>query len=492
MLNAVATRDLITTKRVEPSILSADYARLGEQVATVMDAGARVIHVDVMDGHFVPPITIGPVIVEAIRDQVHAAGGMLDCHLMVERPERQIDAVRGRGRGLDHDPGRGHAERALRAAADPRRGLPRRPRDQPGHAGRGGRARCCDAVDLVLCMTVNPGWGGQAFIETSPAKLMRLRALRRARPADPGRRRHRPRHRRDDRGGGRDAVRRRLGDLRRRRPGRGLPRDRGRRRRRVALETVFDEMDLPAILRRSPRLCLIDELAHTNAPGLEHHQRYEDVEAVLAAGIDVFSTVNVQHLRSVSERIAEKTGIAIQETMPDRVVDDADEVVVVDLTPEALQARILEGKVFPADDVPAALKTFFTKDNLDVLREIALLQVVEEVEAHRLTAEMLNDEDRLISNVPAERSLMRHPFQTWPRTRRRLALVCMTALAVLPVALGTVVHPLHEDKPGGESIVDFELAGSVDRAAGDPRDVARRRGDRRRQDDPDLRLDLSR
>ena len=176
-------------------------------------------------------------------------------------------------------------------------------------------------------------------------------------------------------------------------------------RRSVAVEgTVFDEMDLPAILRRAPRVCLIDELAHTNAPGLEHHQRYEDVEDVLAAGIDVFSTVNVQHLRSVSERIAEKTGIAVQETMPDRVVDEADEVVVVDLTPEALQTRILEGKVFPADDVPVALKTFFTKDNLDVLREIALLQVVEEVEAHRLTAEMLNDEDRLISNVPAERS----------------------------------------------------------------------------------------
>ncbi len=176
-------------------------------------------------------------------------------------------------------------------------------------------------------------------------------------------------------------------------------------RRSIPIQgTVLHEMDLPAILRRSPRVCLIDELAHTNAPGLEHHQRYEDVEDVLAAGIDVFSTVNVQHLENVSERIAEKTGIAIQETMPDQVVDEADEVVVVDLTPEALQARILEGKVFPAGDVPAALTKFFSKDNLDVLREIALLQVVEEVEAHRLTAEMLNDEDRLISNVPAERS----------------------------------------------------------------------------------------
>jgi two-component system sensor histidine kinase KdpD len=175
-------------------------------------------------------------------------------------------------------------------------------------------------------------------------------------------------------------------------------------RRRVACEgTVVEEMDLPAILRRSPQVCLIDELAHTNPPGLEHHQRYEDVEDILAAGITVFSTVNVQHLQSVSERIAEKTGIVIDETMPDRVIDGADEVAVVDLSPEALQARIIEGKVFPAASIPVALERFFTKDNLDVLREMALLQVVEEVEAHHLTAEMLN-EDRLISNVPVERS----------------------------------------------------------------------------------------
>lgn len=167
--------------------------------------------------------------------------------------------------------------------------------------------------------------------------------------------------------------------------------------------TVIEEMDLPAILHRSPQVCLIDELAHTNVPGLEHNQRYEDIEDVLAAGITVFSTVNVQHLQSVSERVAEQTGIVIAESMPDRVIDEADEIVVVDLTPEALQARILEGKVFPAGGAPVALKRFFTKDNLDVLREMALMQVVEEVEAHRLTADILNDEDRLINSLAVTR-----------------------------------------------------------------------------------------
>ncbi len=168
--------------------------------------------------------------------------------------------------------------------------------------------------------------------------------------------------------------------------------------------TIVDELDLPAMLRRAPEICLIDELAHTNAPGLEHSKRYEDVDDLLAAGITVFSTVNVQHLQSVSARISEQTGIVIRETLPDLVIDEADELVVVDLAPEALRARIIDGKVFPAASVPSALEGFFTTEHLGVLREIALLQVVEEVEAHRLTAEILNDEDRLISNVAAERS----------------------------------------------------------------------------------------
>jgi ribulose-phosphate 3-epimerase len=176
VLNAVATRDLITTKRVEPSILSADYSRLGEQIATVMDAGARVIHVDVMDGHFVPPITIGPVIVESIRDQVHAAGGMLDCHLMVERPERQIDQFAAAGADsitiqVEATPNVHYTLQQIRNAGC-LAGLAINP-GTPVEAV----AEVLDAVDFVLCMTVNPGWGGQTFIETSPGKVMRLRTV---------------------------------------------------------------------------------------------------------------------------------------------------------------------------------------------------------------------------------------------------------------------------------------------------------------------------
>jgi ribulose-phosphate 3-epimerase len=175
-LNAVATRELLRTKRVEPSILSADYSRLGEQVATVMDAGARVIHVDVMDGHFVPPITIGPVIVESIREQVHAAGGMLDCHLMVERPEHQIDQFAAAGADsitiqVEATPNVHYGLQQIRNAGC-HAGLAINP-GTPVEAV----TEVLDMVDFVLCMTVNPGWGGQAFIETSPAKLMRLRAL---------------------------------------------------------------------------------------------------------------------------------------------------------------------------------------------------------------------------------------------------------------------------------------------------------------------------
>ncbi len=146
----------------------------------------------------------------------------------------------------------------------------------------------------------------------------------------------------------------------------------------------LEEMDLPAVLARAPELALIDELAHTNAPGYEHEKRYEDVRDVLQAGIDVFSTVNVQHLESLNNQVAELTGARVRETIPDEVLGAADEVVLVDMTPEALIARLRAGKVYRPERVQAALNNFFKIENLAALRETALREVAEDVEGKRL------------------------------------------------------------------------------------------------------------
>jgi two-component system sensor histidine kinase KdpD len=149
----------------------------------------------------------------------------------------------------------------------------------------------------------------------------------------------------------------------------------------------LDEMDLPAVLARKPELCLIDELAHTNAPGSEHEKRYEDVRDVLDAGIDVFSTVNVQHLESLNDQVNQLTGTRVRETIPDEVLSAADEVVLIDLTPEALIGRLRAGKVYRPERVQAALNNFFKIENLAALRETALRQVAEDVEEKRLVRE---------------------------------------------------------------------------------------------------------
>jgi two-component system, OmpR family, sensor histidine kinase KdpD len=150
---------------------------------------------------------------------------------------------------------------------------------------------------------------------------------------------------------------------------------------------TLSEMDLQAVLARKPELALIDELAHTNAPGVEHEKRYEDVRDVLDAGIDVFSTVNVQHLESLNDQVNQLTGTRVRETVPDQVLSSADEVVLVDLTPEALLSRLQAGKVYPRERVPTALNNFFKIENLAALRETALRQVAEDVEVKRLVRE---------------------------------------------------------------------------------------------------------
>jgi two-component system sensor histidine kinase KdpD len=173
-------------------------------------------------------------------------------------------------------------------------------------------------------------------------------------------------------------------------------------RRRVSYrETELEEMDLPAILRRAPELCLIDELAHTNAPGVEHEKRCEDIVDVLAHGIDVYSTVNVQHLESLNDQVAELTGTRVRETVPDSVLGAADDVVLIDITPESLIERLLAGKVYPGERVQAALNNFFKIENLSALREVSLRQVAEEVEAKRIPSDPggRSREDRLIDSA---------------------------------------------------------------------------------------------
>jgi ribulose-phosphate 3-epimerase len=170
------SKELLHSVRVEPSILSADFARLGAQVQEVLDAGARIIHVDVMDGHFVPPITVGPLVVAALREQVERVGAMLDVHLMIERPERHVEEfVKAGAHSVTL-----HAEATphVAYAADLVRGggacvgVAINPATPVGSL-----AEVSDAIDLALCMSVNPGWGGQRFIEHSVEKLARVRRV---------------------------------------------------------------------------------------------------------------------------------------------------------------------------------------------------------------------------------------------------------------------------------------------------------------------------
>ncbi len=174
--DAPSPRDAFEGRRVAPSILAADFSRLGDQVREVMDAGARLIHLDVMDGQFVPPITIGPLVTSAIADQVHDAGGALDVHLMIERPAAQIAEFAKAGADcitfhLEADP---HAHRTLAAIREA--GCLAGVAINPGTAAEA-VADVAGAADLLLCMTVNPGWGGQPFIRESPAKVARIAAL---------------------------------------------------------------------------------------------------------------------------------------------------------------------------------------------------------------------------------------------------------------------------------------------------------------------------
>ncbi len=172
--------------------------------------------------------------------------------------------------------------------------------------------------------------------------------------------------------------------------------------------TIFEEMDVDAILTRKPAVALVDELAHTNIPGSKHRKRYEDIQELLAAKIDVLSTLNIQHIESLSPTVRNITGITVRETVPDWVPMTANETVMVDLTPEALQNRMRRGDVYSQTKVEQALDNFFRRGNLIALRELALRQVAEQV-------------DRSLENYMAAKDIQKN----WA-VRERIA-VCVSS-----------------------------------------------------------------
>lgn len=183
---------------------------------------------------------------------------------------------------------------------------------------------------------------------------------------------------------------------------------------------TVEEMDTEAILRRRPAVALVDELAHTNAPGSERAKRCDDVDVIRDAGIDVVSTLNVQHLESLNDTVEALTGVRVRETIPDRIVDEADELILIDLTPEGARARMEHGHIFPPEQARAALQNFFRPENLAQLREIALRRTAQEVDEQleeymRETAHEHVELDEhvlvLIDATPASRTLIRRGWR---------------------------------------------------------------------------------
>jgi len=185
----------------------------------------------------------------------------------------------------------------------------------------------------------------------------------------------------------------------------------------------LEEMDVDAVIRRAPELALVDELAHTDVPGSPREKRYQDIDEILAAGIDVISTVNVQHLESLNDAVFELTEVKVRETFPDRILDEADEVVLVDLSPEALRERLKSGKVYPKARVDAALTNFFRLQNLGALRELALREVAEDAEARRGAAflEPLSQQavmERVLALVEPQPKSQRIMRRAWRSAQR--------------------------------------------------------------------------
>lgn len=186
------------------------------------------------------------------------------------------------------------------------------------------------------------------------------------------------------------------------------------------------EMDTDAILARQPQLVLVDELAHTNVPGSEREKRYEDVEIIINAGIDVYSTVNIQHLESLNDLVAKITGVVVRERIPDRLLDEASEVVVVDVTPETLQERLIEGKIYAPEKIEQSLQNFFQRRHLVALRELALREVADNIEAGAFAQQVCSIHERVlvcVSTYPNSAQLLRRGARVASVMRGRLFAV---------------------------------------------------------------------
>jgi two-component system sensor histidine kinase KdpD len=208
---------------------------------------------------------------------------------------------------------------------------------------------------------------------------------------------------------------------------------------------VQQELDVGAVLARHPQLVLVDELAHTNVPGSDRDKRWQDVEVLLLSGIDVYSTLNIQHLESLNDLVAELTGVVVRERIPDRVLELADGVVLVDVTPETLQERLLEGKVFAPDKVGQALAHFFQRRHLVALRELSLREVADQVE----------ENDRLSSAAPLRERVMVCLGQD-PGSKRLLRRAARLAAAMDAPLLALTVQDAKRFLSREESLIQEE------------------------------------
>ncbi len=195
-------------------------------------------------------------------------------------------------------------------------------------------------------------------------------------------------------------------------------------------DTVLEEMDLDGVLRRKPEIALVDELAHTNVPGLRHAKRWQDVEDLRAAGIDVITTVNVQHVESVKDLVEKVTGIVVRETVPDKELDGADEIQFIDITPEALRKRMRHGNIYAKDRVETALANFFRPQNLAAMRQIGLRLVADSMARSRHVLTSPEDVLVAVSTTGSAEDLIRRGA----RLARRLGGTCIVVTVQIDAA----------------------------------------------------------